>query len=480
MTRYAFHLDSSGCSGCKACQVACKDKHDLPLGVLWRRVYEVTGGGWERRDGAWLNDVYAYNVSMACNHCERPICLEVCPTAAIGRREDGIVLIDADRCMGCRYCEWACPYGALQYHAGAGRMTKCTLCVDELEAGRSPACVAACPLRVLSIEGIDARRGAAVPAGAHSAARRTDEEDPAGLMDSGARTLFPLPDPGLTEPAFRVTPQGPHGDDGRAPAPRVANGEEVGLALSGLWEPSLVAFTLLAQAAVGMLWALLVGGWLAGEGWFGGRVAAGTGAVVGAGAAGPPSDGTAVYLATIAALTVFAMAISFLHLGRPRNARRALANLRRSWLSREVLFVTLFAAGAAALFGLEVAGAGVGVAARAGTGAVLPVAGILTAATAVAGAGLVHAMARVYRLRTVPAWDTVRTTIGFFVTAVVVGTLALILTREIATFGGVSGGPGTGGSVWGVVAAAVAVLVTALAAIRARTRFYASHRRVGV
>jgi len=145
----AFFLDVSSCSGCKACQVACQDKHDLPQGVLWRRVYDVEGGGWVRRGGAWIQDVYAYYLSMACNHCDSPICLEVCPSGAITKRPDGVVLLETERCLGCRYCEWACPYGAPQYDAEAGQMTKCTFCADELDAGRPPACVAACPMRAL-------------------------------------------------------------------------------------------------------------------------------------------------------------------------------------------------------------------------------------------------------------------------------------------------------------------------------------------
>lgn len=208
MTRYAFYFDASGCSGCKACQMACKDRHDLPPGVRWRRVYEVSGGGWERREGAWLSSVFAYNVSMACNHCDRPICVEVCPTAAMTRREDGLVLLDPDRCMGCRYCEWACPYGAPQYDAAAGVMTKCTFCVDELERGRPPACVAACPLRVLDfgeLSELEARYG------------------------EGA-AMAPLPDPSLTTPSLVVTPH--PASEGRSDlpaelAPRVANREEV-------------------------------------------------------------------------------------------------------------------------------------------------------------------------------------------------------------------------------------------------------------
>ncbi len=116
MTRqYAFYFDSSACSGCKACQVACKDKNGLETGILWRRVYEISGGDWLQVGDAWQSSVYAYNLSIACNHCEKPICMEVCPAGAIYKRADGIVLIETSQCLGCGYCSWACPYDAPQY-----------------------------------------------------------------------------------------------------------------------------------------------------------------------------------------------------------------------------------------------------------------------------------------------------------------------------------------------------------------------------
>jgi anaerobic dimethyl sulfoxide reductase subunit B (iron-sulfur subunit) len=204
MKQYAFYFDSSACSGCKACQVACKDKHNLPLGVLWRRVYEVAGGGWTRSGAAWVSSVFAYNVSLACNHCAQPICAEVCPARAITQRADGIVLIDPDRCIGCKYCSWACPYGAPQYDAGAGHMTKCTFCADNLDAGLPPACVAACPLRALDFGDraeLEARYRAV------------------GVM-------YPLPEAHLTQPALVLTP---HRDASRAAreAAPIGNWEEV-------------------------------------------------------------------------------------------------------------------------------------------------------------------------------------------------------------------------------------------------------------
>ena len=115
IAQYGFHMNSSACAGCKTCQVACKDKHDLDLGIRWRRVYEVSGGDWVQDGPAWLPNVFAYNLSISCNHCKNPVCVSVCPTQAMHKRKDGIVAIDQDKCIGCRYCEWACPYGAPQY-----------------------------------------------------------------------------------------------------------------------------------------------------------------------------------------------------------------------------------------------------------------------------------------------------------------------------------------------------------------------------
>src|SRR5574342_592263 len=146
---YAFYFDAKFCSGCKACQAACKDKNNLPVGVLWRRVIEVSGGTWQKTGAAWTNTVFAYNLSMSCNHCVHPKCAGVCPVEAYHVHENGVVVLDTTKCVGCGYCAWACPYGAPQYNAEAGHMTKCNFCFDNLEQRLPPACVAACPLRVL-------------------------------------------------------------------------------------------------------------------------------------------------------------------------------------------------------------------------------------------------------------------------------------------------------------------------------------------
>lgn len=200
----AFYFDSSQCSGCKACQMACKDKHDLDVGLIWRRVYEISGGYWEKRENAWIPHVFAYNLSVACNHCQKPVCKDVCPTAAITKRKDGIVIINGDKCMGCRYCEWTCPYSSPQFDKDSGTMTKCHLCYDYIDSGTIPVCVSACPQRALDFGELAELK------------KKYSETD----------SVHPLPDPTLTEPALVITP---HRDADRAEKEKakIANREEI-------------------------------------------------------------------------------------------------------------------------------------------------------------------------------------------------------------------------------------------------------------
>jgi DMSO reductase iron-sulfur subunit len=145
----AFFFDSSSCSGCKACMMACRDKNEWAGENPWRRVYEVTGGSWVQIEHYWENNLFAYHLSLSCNHCEKPICVEVCPTRSMRKREDGIVYVKTSTCIGCRYCEWACPYESPQYDRNQGKMTKCDFCLDLIDDDKPPACVAACGLRAL-------------------------------------------------------------------------------------------------------------------------------------------------------------------------------------------------------------------------------------------------------------------------------------------------------------------------------------------
>jgi anaerobic dimethyl sulfoxide reductase subunit B (iron-sulfur subunit) len=143
-----FVHNNVDCIGCRACEIACKDKNGLPSGPRFRRVQYIEGGTFP--------DVFAYKVNMSCNHCAQPACLPACPTGAIyKRKKDGIVDIDSTLCIGCRRCEATCPYGAPQYDPSDGLVKKCNMCVDEIDAGRRPYCVMACMMRVLDIGPID-------------------------------------------------------------------------------------------------------------------------------------------------------------------------------------------------------------------------------------------------------------------------------------------------------------------------------------
>lgn len=187
-SQIGFYFDGSACTSCKACQVACQDKNNLPAAISFRHVYQYGGGGWvpdDRAPGSYRpNNVYSYSISAACMHCEKAICTEVCPTAAITKDENGVVLIDAEKCIGCRYCEWACPYGAPQFREDLGVMTKCDFCVDLQAQGQNPACVDACVMRALEFGEVEELRA----------------------KYGSEAAIEPLPSPELTHPSLVIKP----------------------------------------------------------------------------------------------------------------------------------------------------------------------------------------------------------------------------------------------------------------------------------
>lgn len=134
--RYAMVIDLRKCVGCHACTVACKSENNVPLGVYRSRVEEVESGDYPH--------VSRHRLPRLCNHCEKPTCLSVCPVKATYQLEDGTVLIDYERCIGCKYCIAACPYDARFINEERHSADKCTFCHHRLEAGLQPACVNTC------------------------------------------------------------------------------------------------------------------------------------------------------------------------------------------------------------------------------------------------------------------------------------------------------------------------------------------------
>lgn len=158
MEQYGFFFDQSRCTGCRTCAVACKSWYGLPSGPLkYLRVYEYEKGSFP--------DVRIHFQWVPCYHCEEPACVSNCPQGAIHKESKyGAVLIDSEKCDGCRICYDVCPYGAPVFESDEVdvKARKCTMCIDRLELSEQPVCVLACPTRALDfgpLRGLIARYG---------------------------------------------------------------------------------------------------------------------------------------------------------------------------------------------------------------------------------------------------------------------------------------------------------------------------------
>jgi formate dehydrogenase iron-sulfur subunit len=356
--QYRFHFDMTKCIGCKCCVVACNEQNGNPAAINWRRVGEVEGGHYPHTQ--------RHHLSMGCNHCLEPSCLIGCPVEAYTKdATTGVVLHSADTCIGCQYCVWNCSYGVPQYNAERGVVGKCDMCHNRLGDGDAPACVQACPEGAIAIEIVNI------------ADWRRDylSADAPGLPsadDSISTTRITLPDnltPGTGRvDTQRVEPEHPHGP--------------------------LVFMLVLTQLSVGALVVL----------WVLDMLGRGTGLTI-----------TALASLTLAGISLGA---STLHLGRPIYAFRALKGLRRSWLSREVLTLSLFAGAASAFAGMLMFD--------------MPGRSAVGLCTALAGLAGVTSSARIYVVRARPAWFSAYTLVEFYSTALLLGPLfAQILLVQI-------------------------------------------------
>jgi DMSO reductase iron-sulfur subunit len=320
--QHGFHFNADNCIACHACESACSEKNNLSPHLTFRKVGFIEGGTYP--------DVMRLNISMACNHCNDPVCLKGCPTLAYTKYvEYGAVLQDPNICFGCGYCTWVCPYNAPQLDLTQGHVEKCNMCIDRLEVGLKPACVSACLSHALDFGVI---------------------EDIPKWQKQAKLTIPGFPDPSITQPNIRFQQtrslpneftrcdnepiryykEKPGDEKYRVGAIHTNEPKEWGFAKLRSREDPLVAFTLLSQGTVG---AFLI--------WFIANFFGAVGMETPLAFETHPIAVLTLLSFWLAANTV-GLILSTLHLGKPQFCYRALNNLRHSWVSREILTTMTF------------------------------------------------------------------------------------------------------------------------------------------
>jgi DMSO reductase iron-sulfur subunit len=383
--QHGFFFTADNCIGCHACEAACSEKNDLPAHISFRSVGYVEGGSYP--------DYRRLNISMACNHCDDPVCLKGCPTRAYTKfAEYGAVLQDPDICFGCGYCTWVCPYNAPQLDPIKGQVSKCNMCVDRLEVGLKPACAAACLGGALDFGVIETRPENREQAKLAIPGFPTPEITHPNIRFQQTRTLpreMGRPD----SMPLRYVREPEKGDYRPQAAERSARAEWNLRKLRSREDP-LVLFTLISQAVIGAFLVVFLGPKL------------------GLDALSPAAHPLAykLFLFGLLGLETFALALSTLHLGKPHRFYRAFNNLRYSPVSREVASLSVFygALGGYAL-----------ITTFPGMLGFLPTGWTPTLATALGWIGVVmgplaiHAMYRIYRIEARPFWNHWQTASAF-------------------------------------------------------------------
>ncbi len=407
--QHGFFFTADNCIGCHACEAACSEKNENPPHIAYRSVGYVEGGSWP--------DYKRMNISMACNHCDDPVCLKGCPTRAYTKHvEYGAVLQDPQTCFGCGYCTWVCPYNAPQLDPVKGQVSKCNMCVDRLEVGLKPACVSACVGNALDfgvIENIPENR------------------------EQCLSSIPGFPDHEITHPNIRFqqmrtlpiemsrtdsSPVKYHRNEKGQYRPvvdqKAGKARHWNLARLNSRENPLVLFTLSCQAAFGLFAITFIGALLGFDAFI--TVMDSIGVLLGAAAAG---------------MTGFGLLMSISHLGKPWRFYRGFNNLRYSPMCREGLGLSLFATGTGvfALFSIpqspwieDLLGAQWGTGWTALT-QVAPWSGMSRGAgifALVAGASGLYYMYRCYCIKARPFWNHWQTASSFAGNALSLGALA--------------------------------------------------------
>ena len=394
--QHGFFFNADNCIACHACESACSEKNNLPPHLAFRSVGYVEGGTYP-----------AYtrlNISMACNHCDDPVCLTGCPTRAYTKfAEYGAVLQDPDICFGCGYCTWVCPYNAPQLDPVAGHVQKCNMCVDRLEVGLKPACAAACLGGALDFGIIETT---------------PENRDQLHTVIPG----FPTPD--ITHPNIRFQqsktlpremtrpdnmPLRYERDDQgqgqfKTKVRETLKTREWNLSKLRSREDPLVIFTLVTQAVVGVFLLLFLG------------------PMVGLEELSPAAHPLLypVLLFAMLGLETVALFLSTMHLGKPHRFYRAFNNLQYSPVSREVAGVAVFF-NLLGAYTLLTAFPGLftwlpqGTSAALGWGATL------------AGPAALYFMYRIYRIKARPFWNHWQVLTSFYGNTLALGSLVVLV-----------------------------------------------------
>ncbi len=314
--QHGFYFSADKCIACHACEAACSEKNDLPSHIAFRSVGYVEGGSYPSYS--------RLNISMACNHCDDPVCLKGCPTRAYTKfAEYGAVLQDPDICFGCGYCTWVCPYNAPQLDHQQGHVEKCNMCVDRLEVGLKPACASACLAGALDFGIVET-----------TPENRTQLE-----------TQIPgFPNPEITHPNIRfeqtaslpkemkrtdsipIRYERDNNDQFQSKVDKKSDQKQWSFRKLSTRENPLVVFTLISQLVIGVFLILFLS---------------------------PKFDVPifsahanpllwALFLFSLIGVQTFALVLSTMHLGKPHRFYRAFNNLRYSPVSREVAGIAVF------------------------------------------------------------------------------------------------------------------------------------------
>lgn len=282
-----FLFNTDRCVGCHACIIACSNQNGLDPGISWRSVFQF--------NIASFPAIPVFFHSLACQHCEEALCMIHCPANAFYRDpETNAVLVNRDKCIGCKYCTWACPFDAPEYNPVTKIIEKCTFCIDTVKAGDIPACAKCCPTGALDYGELDP----SVP------------QDPVYVFSDygiGPRIQFVARNKSERVPEMasdtkmKQEKTAYSTDELKQPVRRISFASEWSLAL----------FTFLVPLIIGMYTAAV-------------------------------TSGHPVLTRLFLLSGIIGLLVSLFHLGKKQRFYRAVLNLKNSWLSREIFFFLLF------------------------------------------------------------------------------------------------------------------------------------------